>query len=43
MPWLVAGCQAALEGTCQGKTRRAWAVIQGKVMAHGKIGLVDTQ
>jgi hypothetical protein len=39
-----AGCQAALEGTCQEKMQRAWTKIQENVMAHGKkIGPVDTQ
>jgi len=43
IPWLDAGCQAALEGTRQEKTRRDWAIIQENVLAHGKIGPVDKQ
>jgi hypothetical protein len=32
------------EGTCQGKTRRAWTKVQENVLPHGKkIGPVDTQ
>ena len=39
-----AGCQAALEDTCQEKTRTAWTKIQKNVLVHGKkIGLIDTQ
>jgi len=39
-----AGCQVALEGTCQEKTRRASIKIKENVLAHGKkIGPVDTQ
>ena len=39
-----AGCQTALEGTCQEKPRRAGTKIQENVLAHGKkIGPVDTQ
>jgi len=39
-----AGCQAALEGTCQEKTQTAQTKIQENVMAHGKkTGPVDTQ
>ena len=34
VPWHVAGCQAALEGTCQEKTRRAWTKIQGNVQDY---------
>jgi hypothetical protein len=42
--WLDARYQAALEGTCQEKTPRAWTKIQENVLAHGKkIGPVDTQ
>ena len=43
--WHDAGCQAALEGTCQKKkTLRAWTKIQETALAHGKkIGPVDTQ
>jgi hypothetical protein len=38
------GCQAALEGTCQEKTRRTWAKIQENILTHGKkIGPVDTR
>jgi len=41
---MLAGCQTALEGTCQEKTRRAWIKVQENVLAHGKqIGPVDTQ
>jgi len=44
IPWRDAGCQAALKGTCQEKTRRAWTKIQENVLAHGKKnGPVDTQ
>ena len=43
IPWRGAGCQAALEGTRQEKTRRPWATIQEKVLADVKIGPVDTQ
>ena len=37
LPWHDAGCHAALEGTCQEKTRRSWTKIQENVFAHGKI------
>jgi hypothetical protein len=44
LPWHDAGCQAALEGRCQEKMRRAWTKMQENVFAHGmKIGPVDTQ
>jgi hypothetical protein len=44
IPWHDAGCQTALEGTCQEKTRRAGTKIKENVLAHGKkIGPVDTQ
>ena len=43
IPWHDAGCQTALVGTCQEKTRTAWNKIQENVLAHGKkIGPVDT-
>ena len=39
-----AGCQAALESTCQEKTRRAWPKIQENILAYEKqIGPVDKQ
>jgi hypothetical protein len=39
-----AGCHAALEGTCQEKTRRASTKIKEILLAHGKkIGPVDIQ
>ena len=42
--WHAAGCQAALEGTCQEKKSRAWPKIRTHVPAHGKkIGPVHTQ
>ena len=44
IPWADAGCQAALEGTCQEKPRRSWTKIEESVLARGrKIGPVDTQ
>jgi hypothetical protein len=44
VPWHDAGYQAALEGTCQEKTLRAWTKIQENVLARvKKIGPVDTQ
>jgi len=44
MHWHGAGYQAALEGTCQVKTRRAWTKIQETVLAHGKkIGPANSQ
>ena len=44
IPWGDAGCQAALEGTCQEKTRRDWTKTQENILAHGKkICSVGTQ
>jgi hypothetical protein len=42
--WHGDGYQAALEGTCQEKTRRAWIKIQENVLAYGKkISPIDTK
>ena len=44
LPWHDAGCHAALEGTCQEKTRRSWTKIQANLLSQGKrLGPVDTQ